>query len=429
MRFRSVLLLTLVASVAGAQEQQKVPPHPTRESMGPARGVSVAPAQVAVRSKFALNVLQSAVTLPQNDPQDRLRVLVSAARLANSLSSPWKKALAREGIELESRLIASGQRPQVSMVEAGFVDCAAVTDLVEALRPEAMVMADQTVSAAVTACPKTSLEVVERKLGDALQHGAVPPRALMSAMHAAGAKSNWSLQQFEAVFSSLPAPKESAAQAPLFATLYEQFAGASDTGAARDAGAKLLVWIGKMETGPERIQAATIATGAMKRILGEKRFQEVLESDPIAHQAAQLAGQPMQMPSPAEESAIQVGRLDPKEDHTGDLENYPAPRRAREAAAYGFVTGSAGDKQLAQRYFDIAFGALDDAWADRIPGIELSGTIEEVSQAAALVDPVTALVHAQRLQNNSTQALSMLAVAQAVLTRQPESQRPRIAKR
>jgi hypothetical protein len=433
LRFSSaiVLTLTLASCFADAQEKQKVPPHPTRHTAGPAVGVSAAPQQLAQRSKFALNVLQSAVALPQNDPQDRLRVLVSAAQLANSLSPKLKASLAREGIDLESRLIGGGQQPQASMVESGIVDCTAVGGLVDALRPEAMASADRTISAAVHSCPKQSLEPVERKLSDALQHGAAPPRALMSAMQVAGAKSNWTLEQFDPVFANLPDPKEpsSVRNAPLYAGLYENFAPGVDVASARNAGVKLLAWIGKMDNAPERIQAATTATRAMKKVLGVQRFQEVIESDPIASQAAQLAGQPAEMPLPDEENQVQIGKLDTSQDHSADLENYPAPRRAREAAAYGFAAGSRGDTRLAQRYFDIAFTALNDVWSNQLPGIDVPSIIGEVSQAAANVDPVAALQRAQRLQDNSSQALSMIAIAQTVLNRQPAQNRPRLAER
>ena len=433
MRFYSAIAITLalVSCFANAQEKQKVPPHPTRHTAGPAVGVSAAPQQLAQRSKFALNVLQSAVALPQNDPQDRLRVLVSAAQLANSLSPKLKTSLAREGIELESRLIGGGQQPQASMVESGIVDCTAVGGLVDALRPEAMASADRTISAAVRSCPKQSLEPVERKLSDALQRGGAPPRALMAAMEVAGAKSNWTLQQFDAVFSNLPEVKEhtSVSNAPLYAGLYERFAPGVDSVSARNAGVKLLAWIGKMDSAPERIQAATTATRAMIKVLGAQRFQELIESDPIASQAAQLAGQPAQMPIADEESRIEVGRLDTSQDHSADLENYPAPRRAREAAAYGFAAGSNGDTRLAQRYFDVAFSALNDVWSNQLPGIDVPSIISEVSQAAANIDPVAALQRAQRLQDNSSQALSMIAIAQTVLNRQPAQSRPKLAER
>lgn len=428
----ALILTTSLAFAQDAPKEKKVPPHPTRKTAGPAVGVTAAPEQFAQRSKFAANVLQSAVALPQNDTQDRLRVLVSAARLANSLGNvQLKKSLAREGIDLESRLISSGQQPPVSMVETGIVDCNAVSGLAEAVRPEALASADRTISAAVSACPKQTLETVERKLSDAIQHGGVPPLALLSAMQAAGPKSNWTMQTFDAAFSSLPDPKDSSSvkEAPMYANVYERFAAKVDAASARSAGSKLLAWIGKMDTSPERIQAATTATTSIKQVLGEKGLQDVREADPIADQAAQLAGQPLQMPAPDEEKQVQVGSLDTKEDHAGDLENEPAPRRAREAAAYGYAAGSAGDQQMAARYFDVAFNALNDVWSDRLPGLNVAGLVDEVSQAAASVDPVEALKRAQRLQNSSTQALSMIAIANTVLNRQAAGSRPKLAQK
>jgi len=130
---------------------------------------------------------------------------------------------------------------------------------------------------------------------------------------------------------------------------------------------------------------------------------------------------------PEEQADVSVGSLDTSADHTNELSDYPAPRRAREGAAYGFAAGNKGDKDLAERYFEIAFSALNDIWSDRLPGLNMSALVEEVSQAAASVDPVSALKHAQRLEQNSAQAVAMLAVAQTVLTRQPQNQRPTVA--
>jgi hypothetical protein len=424
-----IAVVALTGCLAFAQESTKVPPHPTPNATGSVQVGSAAPKQVAQRSKFVLNVLNSAVALPQNDPQDRLRVLVSAARLANTVAPKMKKSLAREGMDVEARLIASGQQPQVSMVESGLVDCTAISGLIDAVRPEAMLAADRTITSAVTACPRQALTPIEQKLSDALQHGGAPPRALMAAMQAAGAKSNWTLQQFDAVFSNLPDAKESnsADQAPILALIYEQFAASVDAATARSAGAKLLTWLGKMEASPERVQAATTTATAMKKVLGEQRFQEVLESDPVANQAAQLAGQPMEMSAPEEDEHVAVGGLDVKGDHSAELQDYPAPRRAREAAAYGFAAGNGGDKELAQRYFEIAYGAINEVWTDRLPGLNVAALIEEVSQAAASVDPVSALKQAESLEQTSARAIGMLAVAQTVLTRQSPSERPDIA--
>jgi hypothetical protein len=133
------------------------------------------------------------------------------------------------------------------------------------------------------------------------------------------------------------------------------------------------------------------------------------------------------MPMPVEEANIAVGSLDTATDHSNDMSDYPAPRRAREGAAYGFAAASAGHKQLAERYFDTAFSALNELWSDRLPGINTTALVEEVSQAAASVDPTTALQHAERLDQPAEKAISMLAVAQTVLTRQTDAARFRIA--
>ena len=415
-------MITLAfSSLSFAQDGQKVPPHPTRSGSGPGQAVNAVPAQqFAQRSQFALNVLHAAVALPQNDQQDRLRVLVSAARLANAVSAKTKKALITEGTEIEARLIASGEQPQVSMVEAGLVDCSTVAGLVEAVRPESIMSADKTITAAVQHCPRQALPSAERLLSDALGHNGAPPRALLAAMETAGPKSNWTLQQFDAVFSNLPDPsaETSVSGSPVYAQLYEEFAPAVDAASARSAGAKMLVWLGKMGDSPERVQAATTTVAAMKKVLGSEHYQEIVEGDPIAAQAANLAGQPTEIALPAEEADVAVGSLDTNSDHSNELSDEPAPRRAREGAAYGFAAGSAGNKQLAERYFETAFLALNEIEADRLPGLDVNTLVEEVSQAAANVDPISALQNAERLQDSAQRAISMLAVAQTVLTRQ-----------
>jgi hypothetical protein len=88
--------------------------------------------------------------------------------------------------------------------------------------------------------------------------------------------------------------------------------------------------------------------------------------------------------------------------------------RARQAAAYGFASGTSGDKKAASSYFDVAFAALNDVWKDRAPDTNVAAVVEEVSEAAANVDPVQALTRAQKLDDSSAQAISMLAVARVV---------------
>jgi hypothetical protein len=102
-------------------------------------------------------------------------------------------------------------------------------------------------------------------------------------------------------------------------------------------------------------------------------------------------------------------------DQTESLAKLPPSRRAREAAANGFATGTGGDRKLAERYFDIAFTAVDEVWAGRSPEKDAAAVVEEVSEAAAQVDSITALQRAQKLQDPSARAIGMLAVARVVV--------------
>jgi hypothetical protein len=88
--------------------------------------------------------------------------------------------------------------------------------------------------------------------------------------------------------------------------------------------------------------------------------------------------------------------------------------RAREAAASGFADGTSGKRKLADRYFDIAFSAADEVWANRAKNANAPAVIEEISEAAAHVNAVDALQRAQKLQDPTAQAIGMLAVARVV---------------
>lgn len=414
--FRSLFLL--VALLAGSfAYAEKAPPHPQRRGPGPGRVAPAATGQkLEARKRFVLNVLQSAIALPQNDPQDRLRVLLSAARVASAVSAELSRALAKQGIELETQIISTGQKPAVSMLESGLVDCTAVAGFVDAVRPEALASAEQSLTAAISSCPRQALEGVKRRLAGG--QGSAAPRLMLAAMHAAGLHSAWTAQQASDTFSSLPDAERSVPSAPVLADMYAEISSAVDAAAARSSGLNLLIWLGKMPTSPERVQAITTVTAAMKKSLGEERYQDALQSDVMAAQAAQQAGGAFEVPPPDEESSVLVSRLmGEKEDMTGALEELPATRRAREAAAYGFATGGR-DAALAQRYFEIAFRALDDVWSNRRPGQDVVAIVEEVSQAAAHVNAIQALSRAERLQDSAAQAIGMLTVAQVVLAKQ-----------
>ena len=74
---------------------------------------------------------------------------------------------------------------------------------------------------------------------------------------------------------------------------------------------------------------------------------------------------------------------------------------------------------MSDHYFDIAFSSLDEVWSDRA-SIKASApdVVQEVSEAAAQVDPIAALQRSERLQDPSAEAISMLAVARVVVGQQ-----------
>src|SRR5262249_31077643 len=96
--------------------------------------------------------------------------------------------------------------------------------------------------------------------------------------------------------------------------------------------------------------------------------------------------------------------------------------------------GTAGNKQQAGKYFDVAFSAADEVWDTRshqagaasaqpadittktkvVSQTDAASIVQEISEAAAQVDSVNALTRAQKLRESSAQAISMLAVARVV---------------
>ena len=374
--------------------------------------------------KFALDVVNMAVALPQPDPQDRLRVLASAVTVAQPIAPESAKKFAREGAHLEAELIAGGEQPAVSIFGSGSVDCASAANFVESLPASAVVRAQDSLLGALSACPRQTLEPAKIKLQTALVAGLVAARPLMAVMEQVGAKSQWSQQQFVTMFASLPADAESErAEAPNFAAMYAEMAPQVEKDAARDAGLHLLEWLGKLNDSGERNLGVNVATDAMKKALGEQAYEEALRTNVIAQSAARTAGQPGEVQHPEEESVSVLESLSRSghepagKDPTERLANMPASLRARQAAADGFAAGNSGNRKLAARYFDLAFSALDEVWAHRTPEKNAAAVVEEVGEAAANVDAVNALQRAQGLQDPAAQAIAMLAVARVVAAR------------
>jgi hypothetical protein len=139
----------------------------------------------------------------------------------------------------------------------------------------------------------------------------------------------------------------------------------------------------------------------------------------MAAQAAQLAGRPFEIAPPREEAGVSVLKaMSGRQQQTDSLQELAPAQRARQAAAYAFSAGKSGDRASADRYFDVAFAAAGDVWQHRFPGEDAVAVLEEISSAAAHVDALDALRRAQALPQPAAQAISMLAVAQVVLTGQ-----------
>jgi hypothetical protein len=356
------------------------------------------------------------VALPQADPQDRLRVLAAAAELVAPVDGKFARRLGNEGARIELNLVQSGQMPAVSVLATGKVDCAAAAEFVAGIPVQAVGAAQQSIIGAITSCPKQTLERARLLLEGALDQRVFAPRALIAAMNQTGATSEWSRREFEAAFRSLPKDvKQVKNETPMIAQLYANMAENVDKDAASNAGLRLLDWLGTLEDSGSRNMAINISTSAMQKALGPKPYAEALRSDLTAQSVAMLAGKTGQVEIPDEENVSVMQAMSRRgEDRTEQLRNLPASLRAREAAADGFASGKAGDHDQASRYFDIAYGALNEVWSNRTPEKNVTAVIEEVNEAAAHVDSVAALQRAQKLEDPATQAIGMLAVARVV---------------
>ena len=414
----SVLIPVVLAAVAPwSLAQTKASTPKTAPRKPPA--TNAAQKQQA-RKQFVLNVVKAAVALPQPDPQDRLRVLNSAASVVAPVQPEIAKSLAKEGARIESDIIASGNQPAVSILSSGQVDCPTMADFVDRLAPASLAMAEDSLVAAITTCPKETADAARLKVETALDSGSIAARPLMALMERSGAKSRWSQDVFVKMFAALPdagtplAKKEAAN----YAAMYINMAPQVDPDTAREAALKFLDWLAKMPPQGERNLAVNMTTDALKQIL-KTGYDEALAKDVVAKGIAATAGQPGEVEHPEEESVSVLQAMDNKgKDRTDEISKLPPSLRAREAAAHGFAAGTSGDKKLADRYFDIAFSAVDNVWSNRTPENNAPAVVEEVSEAAAQVNPVTALQRSQRLQDPSAQAISMLAVARVVAGQQ-----------
>ncbi len=413
----SFLILAVVVPVSLANAQAD--PRLASKTSNPGLRRSTEPPpdpRLPAKKQFVLDVVKAAVALPQPDPQDRLRVLNSAASLIGPLNRTMARSFAREGARIESELINIGQTPVVSLLASGEVDCPSAVTFVETIPPAAVLRAEQSLLGALTVCPRQTLEPIRQKAEAALNQGTVAARTLLAVIEREGPRSGWSQATFTQMFSSLPDAAKSKGEAPNYAAMYSSMAQQVDPDAARQAGLKLLEWLSRATESGERNLAVNIVTESMKGALGPEKYTEALQSNIIAQQVAQTAGQKGEVEHPEEESVSVLQAMgESKQDRTGEIAKLPPSLRAREAAAHGFATGTSGNRKMADRYFDMAFSAVDEVWNDRDKIENAPAVVEEVSEAAAQVDAVAALRRTQRLQDPSAQAIGMIAVARVAL--------------
>lgn len=404
---------TTPASPAKTSQKKSVKTSQKRAAATPQAGQK----KLSPQRQFVSDVVQMAVGLPQADPQDRLRVLVAATNLIGPVNRNLAKQYVTEGAKIEAELVARGQKPNVSILSAGHFDCKGAQEFVEQIPSSAVVDAEQSLINILSACPKQSTEPIRQKLETALSEGSLPARGLLAIIEKTGPKSAWSEATFAKMFRTLPSDAEKErAEAPNYAAMFNRMAPEVEKDVARDAGLRFLEWLGKMSEGNEKNLSVNMTVDTLKQVLGNQAYEDALRANLVARDVANSAGQPGEVEHPEEENVSvlsamgQVGN-----DRTEDISKMSSSLRAREAAAHGFATGTSGDPKGADRYFDIAFSALNDVWSNRGEQKDAPEVIQEVSEAAAQVNPVDALKRAQALGDPSAQAIGMLAVARVVL--------------
>ncbi len=370
------------------------------------------------QQQFVMHVVQSAVALPQADPQDRLRVLTAAATLAGPVSPAAAKKYTTEGAKIEADLIAAGQKPAVSILSAGHFNCASAAAFVDQVPAAAAAEAEQSLINIMISCPQQAKEGVRRKAEAALQEDTLAPRVLLALMESTGPKTAWSQATFSKMFQAFPKdPEKVRDEAPNYAAMFNRMAPEIDKDVARDSGLRFLEWLAKRSEGGPKNIAVNMTSDTLKQVLGEEDYEAALRTNVVARDAINSTqAKPVEVEHPEEENVSVLAAMGQKgRDRTDEISKMAPSLRAREAAAHGYASGTAGDTKTADRYFDIAFSALEEVWGNRSEQANAPAVIQEVSEAAAQVNAVAALKRAQGLGDPSSQALGMLAVARVVL--------------
>jgi hypothetical protein len=374
--------------------------------------------KLSPQQQFVLDAVRSAVALPQPDPQDRLRVLTAAATVAGPVNPEMAKRYTLEGSRIEGELIAAGQKPAVSILSAGHFDCSGAVAFEDQVPATGVADAEQSLINVMTSCPKQATEDVRRKVEAGLDEGVLAPRALLALMDSTGPKSAWSQANFTKMFKTLSSDPESVREeAPNYAAMFNRMAPEVDKDVARDAGLRFLEWLSKLSDGGPKNIAVNMTADTLKQVLGQERYQDALSSNLMAMQVVNSTrGKPAEVDHPAEENVSVLAAMNEVgKDQTEALSKLAPSMRARQAAADGYASGTAGHIKTADRYFDIAFSALDEVWNNRADQKDAAAVVQEVCEAAGQVNAIAALKRAQGLGDPSAQAIGMLAVARVVL--------------
>ncbi len=271
--------LSCAISVSSSSAQTTAPSLKQNAAVAKSTSASSQPSptansKAASRRKFVLEVVQSAVALPQPDPQDRLRVLSAATSLVSPIDSKMAKQFAKEGARIETELVSSGQKPAVSMIAAGQVDCGSALNFVQTIPPASVLDAEQSLVGAITNCPEVR-EAAARKVEAGMQQGVVAARAILALMEESGLKSQWSQRMFVNLFASLPTDAvQYAKEAPNYAAMFVRAAPEMDKDAVKTAGLKFLVWMGKVPDSNDRKVAVNMTTDLLSKFLGKETYDE-----------------------------------------------------------------------------------------------------------------------------------------------------------
>lgn len=369
------------------------------------------------QKKLVLDLVNSAVAVRPSDPQDRLRILISAATTVRSVSPELASKLADEGVQLEGQMIRTGVKPEQSMFDTGLATCKFSAELLQSVPPQLVFSAEQQIIGLITTCRDSrTLSAAQQKLQAAGEDNVIAPRAVMSAIDATGPASDWSKRIFAQTFSNLRAASGLETEADAVGEIYSQFAPSMPRELVVSSGLQALEWLANIKEGAKRTVAINMITDAMHQALGDEKYKAALASDGAASQAAQLSGQAIpddNIEDGQQVSAMQIMSTGAKPD-TSSLAKLPPARRAREFAAYGFAAASGGDASGASEDFDQAFDALQDLWNSDSSNSDAVPVLDEVVQAAAHINVVQTLSRAQALPDPTAQALAMLTVAQVV---------------